>query len=136
MSEPKPVAPADNVTADWWDATRQARLLVQRCSDCRHAQMYPRSSCTECGSAALGWSYASGRGVVWSHTTVHRAPHPAFEPPYVVALVRLEEGPILMANIIGYAPDEVRCDQPVDLVWEDLPDGRKLPQWQPASPGD
>ena len=124
----KPVAAPDNVTQQWWDATRERRLLVQYCDACGHAQLYPRSSCTACYAATLSWIEASGRGTVYSHTTVHRAPHPAFEAPYVVALVRLEEGPIVMGNIAG----EVRCDQPVTAVWEDLPDGRNLLQFTPT----
>lgn len=123
----KPVAPPDAVTQPWWDAARDARLLLQRCQGCGHLQLYPRSSCTACHGTGLGWAEASGRGTVYSHTTVHRAPHEAFAPPYVVLLVRLEEGPVVMGNLVG--DDEVRCDQPVVAVWEDLPDGRKLVQF-------
>lgn len=121
----KPVAPPDNVTQPWWDATRDGKLLVQRCRSCGHAQLYPRSSCTSCYGTDLTWQPASGRGVIYSHTMVHRAPHPAFTPPYVVALIRLEEGPMVMANVDG----DVRCDQPVRAMWEDLEDGRKLLQF-------
>ncbi|HVL91004.1 MAG TPA: Zn-ribbon domain-containing OB-fold protein [Actinomycetota bacterium] len=127
----KPVAPPDNVTQPWWDATREERLLVQRCEGCGHAQLYPRSSCTACHGTELSWAEASGRGTVYSHTTVHRAPSDAFTAPYVVLLVRLEEGPVVMANLAGQG--EVRCDQPVEAVWEDLPDGRKLLQFAAAS---
>ncbi|HEX9695265.1 MAG TPA: Zn-ribbon domain-containing OB-fold protein [Actinomycetota bacterium] len=127
MSEPKPVGAPDPVTQPWWDATRERRLLIQRCDACGHTQLYPRSSCTSCHATTLGWIDSSGRGTVYSHTTVHRAPHPAFEAPYVVLLVRLEEGPVVMANLAGGG--DVRCDQPVVAVWEDLPDGRKLVQF-------
>ena len=125
MSEPRPIGDPDPITQPWWDATREGRFLLQRCAACGHRQHYPRALCTRCGAADLTWDDVSGRGTVYSHTTVRRAPHPAFEAPYVVALVRLEEGPVLLTNIVGAA--EVRCDMPVHLVWEDLPDGRKLP---------
>lgn len=127
MSEPRPIADPDPVTQPWWDATREGRFLVQRCAACGHRQHYPRSICTACGGTDLTYDEASGRGTITSFTTVRRAPHPAFTPPYVVALVRLEEGPVLLTNIVGVAPDDVRCDMPVRLTWEDLPDGRKLP---------
>jgi len=125
MSEPRPVAEPDAITQPFWDATSEGRFTVQRCAACGHHQFYPRALCIACGSTDLGFVEASGRASVYSHTTVRRAPHPAFEPPYVVALVRLEEGPVLMTNLVGI--DEPRCDMPVHLVWEDLPDGRKLP---------
>ena len=127
MGEPRPIADPDAVTAPWWDGTREGRFLVQRCNACGHRQHYPRAICTACGGTDLTFDEASGRGRVYSHTTVRRAPHPAFEVPYVVSLVRLEEGPVLLTNIVGIEPDTVRCDMPVRLVWEDLPDGRKLP---------
>ncbi len=133
MTEPRPVAPPDSVTESWWDATRGGVLLVQRCGACGHAQHYPRSVCTKCKSPdALNDEASSGKGRVYSFSVVHRAPHPAFEPPYVVALVRLDEGPMLLSNITGCAPGDVRCDMPVTVTWEDLPDGRRLPLFRPA----
>ncbi|MCA1833555.1 MAG: Zn-ribbon domain-containing OB-fold protein [Actinomycetota bacterium] len=127
MSDARPVAAADSQTQSWWDATRESRLLVQHCRACGHHQHYPRALCTECGSLDIEDVEASGRGTVYSFTVVHRAPHPAFTPPYVVALVRLEEGPVLLSNIVGADHGDVRCDVRVKVAWEDLPDGRKLP---------
>lgn len=132
MTEPRPVAPADSCTQEWWNATRDGRLLVQRCTACGHRQHYPRALCTACGSLDLGYVEASGRGTVYSFTVVRRAPHPAFAPPYVVALVRLEEGPLLLSNVVGCVPEDVRCDMRVALSWEDLPDGRRLPLFEPS----
>ncbi|MGH2828865.1 MAG: Zn-ribbon domain-containing OB-fold protein [Steroidobacteraceae bacterium] len=135
MSEPRPVAPPDSQTQAFWDATREGRLTIQRCAACSHAQHYPRMICTACGSTDLRQDDASGRGTIYSYTVVHRAPNPAFTPPYVVALVRLEEGPLLLSNIAG-DPDAARCDVPVSLVWEDLSDGRRLPLFRPAQGGE
>jgi hypothetical protein len=124
MSEPRPVAEPDHITQEWWDATREERLLLQRCDGCDARQFYPRNICTSCGSLALSWVPASGRATIYSYTTVRRAPHPAFIAPYVVALVRLEEGPTMLTNVVAGEP---RCDAPVRLAWEPLDDGRKLP---------
>lgn len=126
------MAAPDSQTQAWWDATRESRLLVQRCRACGHNQHYPRPLCTECGSTNLEDIEASGRGSVYSFTVVHRAPHPAFTPPYVVALVRLEEGPVLLTNIVGCEPDDVGCDMRVAVTWETLPDGRRLPLFTPV----
>lgn len=131
-AEPRPIANADVITAPFWDATRERRFVVQRCDACGHAQHYPRGICTACGSLGLSFVQASGRGTIYSYSVVHRAPHPAFMPPYVVAMVRLEEGPVLLTNIVGCAPEDVRCDMPVTVTWEALPDGRQLPLFMPA----
>ena len=133
MSEPRPIAAPDPMTQHWWDATREGRLLVQRCETCSHHQLYPRGICTACHTTELTYVQASGRGTIYSFTEVHRAPHPAFTAPYLVALVRLDEGPVVMANLIDCDVADVACDQAVALRWEDLPDGRKLPQFTPSA---
>ncbi|MEV0585409.1 Zn-ribbon domain-containing OB-fold protein [Nonomuraea sp. NPDC050310] len=112
----------------WWAAAGEGRLLLQRCRACGHLQHYPRALCTACGGTDLGWQESAGRGVVDSFTVVHRAPSPGHRPPYVVARVRLDEGPILLTNLVGDAG--WHCDQRVRLAWRALDDGRRLPVFE------
>ncbi|WP_378738034.1 Zn-ribbon domain-containing OB-fold protein [Nocardia brasiliensis] len=125
--------PVDEITEPWWAATRDRRLLLQRCLECAQLQHYPRALCTGCGSTALDWTQACGRGVVDSFTVVHRAPGPEFEVPYVVARVRLTEGPILLTNLVG--AEQWRCDDPVWLCWREIGDGRLLPVFEKENDG-
>lgn len=127
VSAARPVVPPDGVTQAWWDATREARLLIQRCEGCASRQFYPRAICSTCGHDRFSYVEAGGGGTIYSFTVVHRSPHEAFAPPYVVALVRLDEGPVMMTGIVEGEP---RCDARVRLAWEDLPDGRKLPVFE------
>ena len=124
-----PISDADSVTREWWDATREKRFVLQTCRVCNHHQHYPRPVCTRCGSVELGYEEASGRGLIYSFTVSHRAPGPEFETPYVVALIKLEEGPIILSNIVDADPESLGCDMPVQVTWEDLPDGRALPKF-------
>ena len=75
--------------------------------------------CTDCGSDALARKRASGRGEVYSFSEVHRAPGPAFAKgtPYVVGLVRLEEGVHLFTRFV---------DGPVEIGTKVRVDFRKL----------
>jgi uncharacterized OB-fold protein len=132
MSEAPQLPEADADTSAWWDATRERRLVVQRCRTSGHFQHYPRSLCLRCGSTDLEFIEASGKGEVYSHTTVHRSPRPDVKVPYVVALVRLEEGPVLLTNIVDCPPDDVLCDMPVEVSWRVLSDGRNLPVFRPV----
>jgi len=121
------------MTQAWWDATRDARLLVQSCEACGHRQHPPRSLCTACGTTEhLAYVEAAGPGVVDACTVVHRAPADGFTPPYAVARVRLPEGVILLTNIETDTPDDVAIGDPVRLAWRDVPDGRRLPVFTPA----
>ena len=49
---------------------------------------------------------------------MHRSAAPVPAAPYVVALVRLSEGPVVLTNVVGCDPADVRCDLPVTLTWE------------------
>jgi hypothetical protein len=82
-----------------WDGARAGRLRVQRCRDCGAYVFIPQPLCTACQSDALVWADSRGRGSVYSFTIVHRAPHPSFATPYAVAIVSLDEGFEMLANL-------------------------------------
>ena len=121
----------DALAVAWWEATRERRLLVQRCASCGRYQHYPRVLCLACRGADLSFASASGRATLHSFTVVHRAPSPAFTAPYTVALVRLDEGPLMLTRIVGRHAASLACDMPVELRWEPLADGRNLPVFTP-----
>lgn len=128
----RPVPAENPTTAPWWEATRDRRLLVQHCRGCGGYQHYPRPVCVACGGEDLEFLPASGEGTVYSFTVVHRAPHPAFTAPYVVALVRLTEGPVLLTRLVDAPVEALACDQRVRVAWHPLPDGRCLPVFTPS----
>ena len=76
-------------------------LRLQYCPACARHQFYPRPLCTACGSPALEWRKASGRGRVHSLTQLAMAPSAPFKPlvPYGLALVDLDEGPRMMGHV-------------------------------------
>jgi uncharacterized OB-fold protein len=124
----RPVPPVTEDTRHWWDQTRERRLTVQSCRACHAVQFYPRCLCVACGSFEVELVPASGRGTVYSRTVLSTSPNPDFfVTPYVVALVRLEEGPVVLTNIVGTGASDVQCDDPVAVTWDAMPDGRHLP---------
>ncbi len=94
-------AVADPTTVQWWRAAADGILLLQRCAACGAHQLYPRPFCLTCQSADVDWVRSAGRGHVYSLTTVHVPVVSWLEPPYVVALVELDEGPRLLTNLVG-----------------------------------
>jgi uncharacterized OB-fold protein len=134
---PKRFEPAESeVTQPFWDGTRERRLVLQWCNGCQQPVHYPRECCPKCMSAErLDWKPASGRGEVYAYSVMHRGGSPflADRVPYVVARVQLEEGARLMTNIVGCEPSAVRVGMPVSVTWEELSDGRALPQFEPRA---
>jgi hypothetical protein len=55
--------------------------------------------------------------------------------PIVIGMVELEEGPRLMSHIVGVAADPavLRCDMPLEVVFEDITDEITLPKFQPRA---
>ena len=64
---------------------------------------------------------------------INQRPHPAFEGPYSIAVVELEEGPRMMTNIINVdqTPEALQLDMPLEVVFEPLDDEISLPYFQP-----
>lgn len=98
---PVPVANADS--HPYWSAAREQRLVIRRYRDCSTLHFMPRHLCPHCWSDQLEWVDAKGTGRIHSFTVVRRASDPAFASlvPYVMALIDLDEGPRMMANILG-----------------------------------
>ena len=115
----KPLPSPTDVTQPFCQGCSAGVLRLRRCSHCGRVRGPSRIVC-ECGQADHGWIDASGRGQIFSYTVVHRAPDPAFrnDLPYVVAVVALEEGPHLLANVIGCQPQQVSIGLEVEAVFE------------------
>jgi uncharacterized OB-fold protein len=121
-------------TAAWWDGCRHHELLIQSCTRCGHRQFYPRIICTACMSDSLEWTRSSGRGQLITFTICRRAVSEAYadDVPYVIALVRLEEGPTMMSNIIECDPGSVVSGMPVEVVFEKRTEEITIPQFRPV----
>jgi uncharacterized OB-fold protein len=135
MNAPTRTAPVPTPdTRYFWERCRERQLVVQRCSDCGEHLFYPRSVCTQCRSRDIAWIAASGRGTISTFTIVRRAFAPGFaaKVPYVVALVRLEEGPQLMTNIVACDVDAVAIGMAVEVDFEPVDGEITLPVFRPA----
>src|SRR5947209_1621203 len=95
---------------EFWEGARRHELLIRRCMRCG-ARLHPRRVvCPSCGAEELAWTAASGRGSVYSVSTVHRAPLPEMQSalPYHIGIVRLEEDVFLFTRFLtssGGAPE-------------------------------
>jgi uncharacterized OB-fold protein len=115
MNKPVPRATAE--TKPFWDGCAVGELRYQACARCSHVQAFPRAFCSSCRYRDLQWRVSAGHGRILSHTTVYRAPTPAFRAavPYVIALVDMDEGFRLMVNVAGGDSPAVAIGRPVRI---------------------
>ncbi|HEX75028.1 MAG TPA: Zn-ribbon domain-containing OB-fold protein [Dehalococcoidia bacterium] len=134
MAYEKPLPQPNADTRPFWDGCKEHQLRFQKCRDCGHVRWPPSIICPRCYSSEVEWMVASGEGKVYTFVVYHYAYHKAFENdlPYITAIVELEEGPHILTNIVGCSSDEVRCDMPVKVAWEDVTEEFSLPKFKPA----
>ena len=128
-----PLPIPSSISEPHWEGCRRDELLVQRCLDCQGYVFIPQAACTHCLSDNLEWVRSSGKGSVYSYTTVYRPQQPAFETPYVVAIIEVEEGWYMLANLIEMELDDVRVGLPVEVTFHAINDEITLPYFRPAA---
>lgn len=110
------------------DIPRHWRLRKQRyglvgevCEHCDAKVFPPRDICPTCGEEAKTLYSFSGRGEVYSYTTMMEAPA-GFEDnaPYTVAMIKLEEGPLVTAQLTDLENKQVQIGMPVEMVTRKL----------------
>jgi hypothetical protein len=101
-----------------WRLRQQRYALVgEVCPHCEAKLFPPRDICPECGQEARTPYQFSGRGEVYSYTTIYEPPAGYEEnAPYTVALVKLEEGPIVTAQLTDLGDQPVQIGAPVEMV--------------------
>ncbi|MEM1375221.1 MAG: Zn-ribbon domain-containing OB-fold protein [Pseudomonadota bacterium] len=119
-------------TQHYWDGAKAGRLLLQTCRSCGTTYFPPRPFCPECGSRDVEVIEATGRGTLYSYTISH-LPTPGYEPPFIVAVVLLEEGVKMLTNIVDcpQEPESLTLDMALEVTFEARGD-LAIPQFRPV----
>lgn len=102
----------------FWAAVQGGELKLQTCAQCRHVWYPPGPVCPDCLSEQWTFEPMSGRGKLVAWTVFHRQYFPDIPVPYLVASIELEEGPLLIGNVLGLAPADARLDLPLEVAFE------------------
>lgn len=130
-----PIIPESTpLTGPYWAAARQGQLLLQRCATCSGTWHPPQPVCPDCASENWAWFGATGTGQVHSFTVVHHSAHQTVRDalPYVIALIRTAEGPLVLMNLLEVEAAAVTVGMPVVLRLGPAPGGEHLVQAHPA----
>ncbi len=123
----------DAATAPYWEAAARHELMLPRCDRWDMVFFPPREFCPSCWSSELSWQRMSGMGSVWTFTEVHVPFYDdtwAEDVPYVVAVIELDEGPRMLANIVEPDMSSLAIGDRVEVVFEDRPEGVSLPMFR------
>ncbi|MDA0790711.1 MAG: OB-fold domain-containing protein [Proteobacteria bacterium] len=120
-------------TEHFWQGALKGELRLQRCDECSEVYFPPRPFCPACACRSVTVFAATGKATLLSYVINHR-PHPAFDGPYSIAVVELEEGPRMMTNIINVeqVPEALPLDMALEVVFEPLSDKISIPYFQPV----
>jgi uncharacterized OB-fold protein len=120
------------VNRAFWTGGAEGKLLIQRCSACRRWIHPPTERCPNC-EGELRPEPVAGTGTIFTFTENHQQFHPDVVPPYLIAIVVLDEQEDLRlpTNIVNADASELRCGQPVRVRFE--PNGEiHVPMFEPV----
>lgn len=125
-TETAPAGGPESASAYFLRCAESGNLQLPHCGSCGRAHWYPRRTCPFCGGGAIELRPSSGRAVLHSFSPSTRA-----DPPYILAYVELAEGPMMMTNIVGCDPAELRIGQALSLAFA-AGESATLPVYRPA----
>jgi uncharacterized OB-fold protein len=120
--------------ANWgfWKHAERGELALPACRACGHVWFPPSGSCPQCLSQDVEFRTTTGRAKLWSWIVIHRQYFKDFPPPYLVAFVELEAGPMLMSTLVNVSPEQLRCDLPLKARFEKLTNEVHILQFEPS----
>jgi uncharacterized OB-fold protein len=125
MSDPAvPLPLLTDLNRFFWTSGADHVLRFLRCGSCGAWVHPPQPRCRDCGGSAVEPAAVSGRARVVGWTVNHQPWHPAFTPPYVLAVVAIDEDHDvrLTTRLIDTDPDEVEIGLAVEVVFEQADD--------------
>jgi uncharacterized OB-fold protein len=117
-------------TEFFWEGTRAGELRIQTCAACGALRHPPGPSCPECHAHDRSYVVASGRGTVFSYVVHRHPPVPGRELPILLALVDLEEGTRLLAEVVDCDPEQIDVGMPVQVDFRRIDEDLTLPVWR------
>ena len=109
------------VSQHWRLNQQRYTLMGEECPSCKTKIFPPRDVCLECAAPAKELFELTGLGEIYSFSTVYSAPA-GFDAmaPYLVALVKLDEGPVVTAQLTDVDVEDVQIGMPVEMVTRKL----------------
>ncbi|MEM2918770.1 MAG: Zn-ribbon domain-containing OB-fold protein [Candidatus Altiarchaeota archaeon] len=103
----------------WRLIPHRYNLIGTECENCKEKFFPPRKLCPNCRRLGKIKEFKfSGEGKIYSYTIIHSPPE-GFEylKPYVVAIIKLNEGPMITSQVVDCKPEDVAIGKKVEMVF-------------------
>lgn len=131
----KPLPEFRPETKPYWDAAKNHKLVIPRSKTTGEYFFYPRAfSPGDDMTDEIEWVESRGKGKIWTFSIHHMGPSKAYkgDPPYVVALIQMDEGVKMMSNVVDVDVKKVHVGMEVEVVFDDVTDEVTLPKFKPV----
>ena len=110
------------IASAWRRRKHRYNLYSTKCESCGILYFPPRIICPNCRRKGKMEDFKlSGLGEIVSFTIVHAPPEGyVLQVPYVLAIVKMDEGPMLTTQIVDTDPDKVKIGMRVKSVFRRL----------------
>ena len=120
------------IVSDFRAGLGDGKLLIQSCNSCGKPNMWPRYACPHCQSEDLDWVQSEGKGTLHSFCVLRQGAPDGFEDdlPYAIGVVKLDEGPQLLARLAPEGDDDwsaYNCDDAMEFVAVDAAEAERRP---------
>ena len=106
----------------WRNIKSRYNLVGTKCLNCNQVYFPPRNLCPKCRrESKIVEHKLEGKGIVLTYTTIHVSPEGfGKQAPYIMAIVKLDEGPKLTTQIVNCSPEEMKIGMRVEAVFRKI----------------
>lgn len=94
-------------TEEFWAGVARSELLVKRCGHCGIFLHPRRILCPNCRSDDIDWVVSSGRGTLYTFSTIYHPASDLFKAPYTNGIIQVDEGPYLFGRILSESIEQI-----------------------------
>ena len=133
-NKPKPISQPES--DKYWNGLKNNEIWIQKCKTTNNYQFYPRDHCINCTINDIEWVKVIAEATLFSFAIVFLAPIPVFaeDVPYINALIKLKEGPIIPTNLVNINPDpeKIKIGMKLKPVFEKIDETLTLLKFEPS----
>jgi len=131
----RPLPRRRGMAGEFYEYCKKHELRFQRCTGCGTWRHVPRDMCAKCGSFNWEWAQSSGKGTLFSWTTVMQPMLPQFADrvPYSPVVIEMDEGVRILSELVDVPNEELRLGLPVEVAFDDVTPEVTLPKFRKAA---